>query len=201
MESEARLLGIQAEKKALRDLAEQGKITAGASERAREVLERTEAILASGVRLRIMFSAMALLSKLKPFVRYSFYKRGRRHELRARYNQLQAIKDIKTQTSKAAINALSSRVNNENRDVYYSVIAHYTEVIERLSLDGRASRGSAHFEQERRSLQYKAIQTGRDKIQALYESGEISRPDSVKLRHFMSQLEATVFEEEKISIS
>jgi Na+/H+ antiporter len=129
VESEARILGIQAEKEALRNLLEQGEITADSYERARGVLERTEVILANRMKLRIMFFAMAFFARLKPFMRYDFYKRGRRPKFPAHYNQLQAIKNIKIQTSKAAIGTLSRQVNNENRDIYYSVIAHYTEVI------------------------------------------------------------------------
>jgi CPA1 family monovalent cation:H+ antiporter len=103
------------------------------------------------------------------------------------------------QTAKAAIGALRSRVSDENRELYDPVIAHYAAIIERLELDRQTSMTSTHFEKEKRLLQYKAIQTGRDRIQALYEGGEVSRQDSVKLRHFMNQMEATTFEEEKVS--
>ena len=198
-ESEARLLGIRAEKEALQNLLEQGKITADIADRAREILNRTEAILANRMKLRVMSSVMALSARLRPLVRYDFYKRGSKPELPTRHNPLPTIKNIKIQTSKAAINVLSSQVNDENRGIYYPVIAHYAEIIERLALDGHTSKGNTHFEQDKRSLQYKAIQTGRDIIQALYENGEVSRQDSVKLRHFMSQIEATIFEEEKAS--
>lgn len=199
VESEARLLGLQAEKEALKTLLDQGKITAEIADQAREILDRTEVLFTNRMKLRIMFFAMAFFSKLNPFARYHFYKRGRGPEFPTHHDQLQTIKNIKIQTSKAAISALSSRVNNENRDIYYSTIAHYTEIIERLEFGDQASKGNTHFEKEKRLLQYKAIQTGRDKIQALYESGEVSRQDSVKLRHFMNQIEATIFEEEKVS--
>lgn len=199
LESEARLLGLQAEKEALQDLAEQGKITAETFDQVREILDRTEALLSRRIKLRVMFSGMSFFAKFKPFIRDNSHKKSRRPEFPARHNQLQTIKNIKIQTSKAAIGALKSRINDENRDTYYSVIAHYTEIIERLEFDEQAFRGDTHFEKRKRALQYKAIQTGRDKIQALYENGEISRQDSVKLRHFMNQIEATTFEEEKTS--
>ncbi|SHI03076.1 monovalent cation:H+ antiporter, CPA1 family [Sporobacter termitidis DSM 10068] len=198
-ESEARLLGLRAEKEKLQSLMDQGEIPADIAARACEMLDHTEALLTNRLKLRIIFSVMAFFSKLSPAARRHFFKKRGKPKFTANHNQLQTMKNIKIQTSQAAIAALSGGVSEENKDSYYAVIVHYTELIDRLKLYDRSTRAIAHMEKEKRMVQYKAVQTGRDIIQSFYESGQVSRQDAVKLRHFMNQIEADTLEEENVA--
>ncbi len=192
MELKVRLTGIQAEKKGLQNLLDQGNISPENAARIREIINHMEVLFGSHRKFRFAATIVFLLSKWNRVIQSLFHKKSRMSK------DIQVVKDIKIQTSKDAIDAIKNEINEENRGVSLSVISHYTEMIERLEQSFRKSKKDTQFWKRKKDLQYKALQAGRDRIQLLFENGEITRENSIMLRHFISVIEAKVFEEESI---
>ena len=75
------------------------------------------------------------------------------------------------------------------------VIAYYNGVLDRLARFPRAVRGGdKQFEERKRELYWTAIQAERDKVQSLYEQGDITRETAGKLRAMIREREAATFE-------
>lgn len=204
MELEIRLLGLKAENKELQNLLAQGKISPELASRVQEIMNHTEMLLTNRLRLRVMSTALFILSKLRIFFQRQWLLQKRRKiERSLSRKRLQEIrgtmKEVKIATSHAAIAAIKEKMNENNRVVCLSVINHYEEIMQRLNYGlARGGKRNKHFEKAKKDLQYKALQIGRDEVQSLYEAGQISRESATKLRHFINQIEAMTFEEESI---
>ncbi len=194
MEVQIRLLGLQAEKKEVQKMLDQGMISPSSANHAFKIMNHTEVLLTNQLRMRITTTLIFILLNLKLFIQRQFYKK----KYTSCQTGLDVIKNIKIRTSKAAIEAINMEINDTNRVICLSVIARYNEVIQRLEHGEVALKKNEHFEKAKKDLQYKALQIGRDEIQTLYENGEISRETASKLRHFVNQIEAMTFEEESI---
>lgn len=192
MELKVRLVGIEAEKKELQKLLAQGNISPENAARARENINQLEVLFSRQIKFRFAAIVILLLSKWNRVIQSLFRKKSRMHK------DVQVVKDIKIKTSKAAIEAIKNEINEENRGVSLMVISHYAEMIERLEQGFRKSKKDTQFRKRKRDIQYKALQAGRDRIQLLFESREITRENSIMLRQFINVIEAEAFEEESI---
>lgn len=191
-ESTIYLAGIRAEKKELQRLLHEKEITPELAEHANHTLTHMEMLLSSGVGKRLVHSGASSLSRLRLFFHLHRHKKAGHNVL----EQLEIIKKLKIQTCRVAIKEIQAGINDENRNTAMAVLGHYGDIIARLSVDPGPK--DKEYEENRKQLQYKALQVGRDKIQSLYENGEITSQNAIKLRQYINQIEANMIEEESV---
>lgn len=107
---------------------------------------------------------------------------------------MECIKKIKIKTSKAAIKAIESQINEENRNASMFVIEYYKTFIRRLLINDK--KDSESLNKQKTELQFKALQMARNKIQNLLENNKINRETANKLRSILNYMEATNIGEE-----
>lgn len=107
---------------------------------------------------------------------------------------MECIKKIKIKTSQAAIKAIESQINEENKNASMFVIEYYKTFIRRLLINDK--KDSESLNKQKTELQFKALQMARNKIQNLLENNKINRETANKLRSILNYMEATNIGEE-----
>ncbi|MBB2479343.1 Na+/H+ antiporter [Bacillus sp. APMAM] len=105
-----------------------------------------------------------------------------------RRNQYRKVAKIKIDMAKAAIKALLKDMTPENRDIRYTVIGEYSQLILKLKRV-KNKKDSMLDERYERELKDKAFQAERDEIQDMFEKGEIPVDLVRKLRRQINMRE------------
>ncbi len=187
IESEIRIVGINAEREEIERLLKTRQISQDAAYRFLEHINLIETSLADRFELKSFFPVIAI----KRYVAKWFSRSPKRPEL-----DMAKAKTIKIQTAKAAITAISSQISEENKNTSLKVIANYHKIIEKISMNFTHPGKKEQFRRQKKELQFKAIQMERNEVQTMFEEGLISREIANNLRRSINFQEATMLEED-----
>lgn len=193
-EIQLRLLALGEERETARRMLEDGQIDRGQAQQFFNMLDQVELILANRSHLWKM-----LVKTLFRRLQAVFAKRTATPLVRLSAGDMDAMRRIKTQTCEAAIREVKKARCADNEQESTGVIAYYNSMLERLARFPHVSRRhDPRYEEQKKELYWAAIQTERDEVQALYEKGDITREMAGKLRGWIRDREASMFEEEEI---
>lgn len=186
LEIEILRVGINAEREEFQHLLDTRQISSDIAYRFQEHMDLIETSLSNGFHLKSFFPV--ILSKR--YITKWFSKKNNKPGF-----DFTKLKNIKIQTAKAAITAIRTQINEENKNASLEIIGNYYKTIERISLTFNHPGKKAQFHNQKKELQFKAIQIERNEVQAMFEEGVISREIANKLRKSINFLEATMLEE------
>lgn len=192
-ETQMQLLALRAEREHAALLLKEEQISRHTLQQFLHLLDRTEIIITNRFKLWLLIFTVAI-RKIIPIL----FAREKPISARVTRQDVKDLKDLKLQTSRAAVQALNEAGSEEeNRAAALAVIIHYNEIIDRLC-GVHAYHKHDQFSHQKKELRFKAIQIERNEVQAMFENGEITRKLANKLRQFISYREASAFEEEEI---
>ncbi|WP_238327533.1 Na+/H+ antiporter [Paenibacillus gorillae] len=189
-ELELRRLAIEAERKHLNKLVEEGEVKPEESKRIQTFLSGVELVLTNRWRMFWML-LKGLLRKLAGTANPD--KKFRDHALSP--EERLRLRQIRIRTSEAAIEALKQVIMEGNKTAAYKVIAGYNRRLTELRRQQSADEGNEQFEEQKKELQLACIQAERNQLQCLYEQSELSRKQLNKLQMMVSYREADIIEE------
>ncbi|SET37337.1 Na+/H+ antiporter [Paenibacillus sp. NFR01] len=185
----ARLSGLEAERAELRRLLEKGTIPAPVAVKMEEMLDHTEAVLCSRFDTQVKFS----LSEIKR-VFSGLFAGSDTAESRQAIQNAESARQAKLAMCQAAISAVGSGMNEENRDAAQRVIEKYEQLEMKLAQGEGWSRDGV-IADPKLEMKLKAIQEQRDKVQQMYQDGAINLRIAGRLRRFVNQLETSIWED------
>lgn len=186
-----KLLGLRAEADYLRGLLDNNQIDRRVYEKFEAALDRREEALSNDVR----FSVKYFLGKtLRAWHQFRRQTKPDQDKLMA---QIANVKDLQIKAFQAAIASLEQEQqqaqNKEEADMIAAVILGYQGMIRRLARE-RAEQLEAD-EDLKHELRIKAMDSERQEIQRMYESGEISIEQSRKLRRHINYIESATLDD------
>ncbi|MNJ58990.1 Sodium, potassium, lithium and rubidium/H(+) antiporter [compost metagenome] len=180
-----KMIGLEAERTAIQKMVDDGEITGELGERIEHTMNQMEMIMSSRFKMVVMVSWI----RLRRLLTKQFYKKSK--NLQAA--DLQKLKQIRITSSKAAITAIQSQMNDSNRASAMKAIEHYKQFITRMEQqDMSRAYQDEWFNEQKNELQIAAIQAERNEIQHMFERGEINRAYAVKLRQYINYQEAGI---------
>lgn len=192
LEMEIRLKALEFEEKYLDELVKQGKVDREAAYICREYVHRMEIRVTNKMKFR-WFMFLTLLKRLilKVGRLFSPHKKAIK---RINQKRLDKVRDLKIRMSKEAIRTIKNNLTLKNKNVALTIMGDYNNLITMLNQErmGGRSRESVHFE---KNLLYKAVQAERTEVQALFESGDITREVANKVRKQINLRESLSLEE------
>lgn len=188
------LIGLNAEKQKVQNLLIQGKVDTENAYQILDILNHRRMLLTNRFKMRAMTAGILLASKFKHFIK----KIGSKKYSEGKFNNSYSVREIKIETINTAIEAIKEQISDENREVSLSVISYYEEIMHVFQYYTQKNKHDEQFEKLKREISLNSIQDGRDKIQLLYEEGEISREIASKLRKTINQFEALVMEHDTV---
>ncbi|AIQ46713.1 sodium:proton symporter [Paenibacillus sp. FSL R7-0273] len=187
---EARLSGLEAERTELRRMTENGTIPAPVAVKMEEMLEHTESILCQRFDTHVKFS----LTELQRLFSGLFTGRLGGAEGRQAIQNAEEARKAKIAMCQAAVSAVSSGINDENREAAQRVIDKYERIESRLE-QGEGWSQDGIIDDQKLELKLKAIQEQRDTVQQMYQNGAINLKIAGRLRRFVDQLETSIWED------
>lgn len=189
--NELKLKGLRAEAGYLRGALETSQIDQAVYEKFEAALDRREESLSNDVR----FSVKYFLGKTLRIW----------HQLKRKYKQdpeklmakMADLKDLQVKAFEAAIASLKQeQQKTENSkadtDMIEAVVMGYQGMIRRLSMERSEFKEDEALKEE---LRIKAMDSERQEIQRMYESGEISIEQSRKLRRHINYIESATLDD------
>ena len=192
LEMEIRLKALEFEEKYLDELVKQGKVDREAAYICREYVHRMEIRVTNKMKFRwFMFLTLLKRLVLKVGRLFSPHKKAIK---RINQKRLDKVRDLKIRMSKEAIRTIKNNLTLKNKNVALTIMGDYNYLITMLNQErmGGRSRESVHFE---KNLLYKAVQAERTEVQALFESGDITREVANKVRKQINLRESLSLEE------
>lgn len=192
-ETQLWLIALNAEKREIACMLREGRITRAMSCRLLESVKRREMLLDYKYRHLLLLYVYFLKRVLIGL-------RHRRAGFRlpaAQYRD--AGRDIRGRMSEAAVEAVKNQITDENSELSHAVISRYKAANE------LTDRGEESFLAENKSikhkkeLQLKAIQIERNKVQSLFENGDITRGTADRLRRYINFTEAGIVQEDVLT--
>ncbi|QAA34266.1 Na+/H+ antiporter [Clostridium manihotivorum] len=180
------LIGLNAERKEINRLLQDKKINPATVEKFEEAISKVESCLDKPPIIQTLTKIDLIRKALAKLIK---------KQLNINPINMKEVKRIKILTSKAAVEAIKTQINSENRNASLAVIDHYNEIIRRLNTINLGEI-SNDISKQRSRLHLKALQAERDEVQTLLENNEITRETASKLRRFINYMEATAIEEE-----
>lgn len=193
-ESELRLMALREERECAKQMLENGQIKREHARQFFKMLDQVELILANRLHLWSMLMRL-FVGKLRAGLT------GNKELAVATLppGDLEALRTIKIRTCEAAIEEMNKVRCAENEQEAEGVISYYDSMLDRLARVPRMLRGhDKAFESRKKELHWIAIQAERDKVQSMYEKGEITRETAAKLRKMIREREALMFEKDEI---
>lgn len=187
---EARLSGLEAERTELRRMTENGTIPAPVAVKMEEMLDHTESILCQRFDTHVKFS----LAELQRLFSGLFTGRLGGEDRRQAIQNAEEARKAKIAMCQAAVNAVSSGINAENREAAQRVINKYEQIESRLE-QGEGWSKDGVIDDQKLELKLKAIQEQRDTVQQMYQTGAINLKIAGRLRRFVDQLETSIWED------
>jgi Na+/H+ antiporter len=191
MERVMRIAAFAAERREVKLMMDEGKLSKEAAYTCIRILNRSQMIVTR--RLRSMFTLLFFTIKR---VAWKLMMKKSRQPKAFPMLQFESIKAAKIQSSHAAIRAIKNEINETNKGAAYKVISEYNTTIQKLSRSSNPNFTQNDFKKYKKELQFKAIQLKRNTIQHQFQNGEISRSLANHLRQFVSYLEAAILMDE-----
>lgn len=184
-ETELRLKAIDAERRCIEAMVEEGTADMNQALKVTEMLDHMELALTKQSR---MWRTILKLFMKRLFM--SEHKRNIKHR-----EEREAIKGLKINMCKSAIAELDQQKRPEIATETNYIISQYKQMLGRLSLL-QGSRASGDLEQNdlKKEMYWVAIQAERDMVQTMYESGEITRELASDLRGTIRDRETAISE-------
>lgn len=189
--NELKLKGLNAEANYLRTLLEKNQIDKAVYEKFETILDRREEALSNDVRFSVKFFLGKTLRIWHQF------KRKYQQDPEKLMAQMANVKDTQIKAFQAAIASLQqekeSARNKEEADIIDVVMMDYQGMVRRLSMERSEFKGED--EERKEELRIKAMDSERQEIQRMYESGEISKEQSKKLRRHINYIESATLDD------
>ncbi|WP_231881758.1 Na+/H+ antiporter [Anaerosporomusa subterranea] len=180
-----RMIGLQAEQIETEHLLQTGQISQDTAYHLQEHINAVEVALSNKLQFQL-FHFIALVKRA-----ISRWLSSNQETIKSEEYLL-----AKIELSKAAIAAIREHMSEETRQASLDLIVSYHKSIERLSTKAQHPQKRALFTKQKKELQLKAVQLERNEVQALFESGEISRDIANKLRKSINFFEATILDDD-----
>ncbi|WP_058302829.1 Na+/H+ antiporter [Gorillibacterium timonense] len=195
-----RRVGLQAERKVLERLMEQGQLDPAISDKLMERLDQLEAILTKSFDAQMMHS-VAEMGRLVSGWFVDPSAQGRYPNTGLALSEVEesnpvdwdALNKGRMAMIDAAIAAIQSAKTEDSEKMANQVIARYEHMRFRLEQGTETLKKSFACE-EPFELERRVIQEQRDAVQRMYEDGTINRKIAGKLRKLVDELEASIWE-------
>ncbi|MNC24351.1 Sodium, potassium, lithium and rubidium/H(+) antiporter [compost metagenome] len=187
---EARLHGLDAERTELRRMTENGMLPAPVAVKMEELLDHKEAVLCRRFDTQVKFS----LTEIQRLFSGIFSGRLSGDEGRQAVQNAEEARKAKIAMCQAAVTAVSSGINERNREAAQLVIDKYEKMESQLERGDVGSKDGV-IDDQKLELKLKAIQEQRDTVQQMYQNGAINLKIAGKLRRFVDQLETSIWED------
>ncbi|OFV72004.1 Na+/H+ antiporter [Acetobacterium wieringae] len=189
--NEMKYKGLRAEADYLRDARENNRIDPVVYEKFEATLDRREEALSNDVR----FSVRYFLAKtLRLWHQFRRHFKQEPEKLKATIN---TVKELQINAFEAAIASLEQEQlqpqNQADGEIIAAVILGYQGMIRRLARQRSENREADEVLKE--ELRIKAMDSERQEIQRMYESGEITIEQSRKLRRHINYIESATLDE------
>jgi CPA1 family monovalent cation:H+ antiporter len=180
-----RMIGLQAEQTETEHLLQTGQISQDTAYHLQEHINAVEVALSNKIQFQL-FHFITLV------------KRAISRWLSSNQEIIKSEEYLfaKIELSRAAIASIREHMSEETRQASLDLIVGYHKSIERLSTKAQHPQKRALFTKQKKELQLKAVQLERNEVQALFESGEISRDIANKLRKSINFFEATILDDD-----
>lgn len=181
-----RMIALEAESQYIANLIKKKEIDRETAYRSQEHIHRMEIAVTNQMKFRaLIFGNMIKRIIIRILQMFS----PKKEEIRIqRRNQYRKMAKIKIDMAKAAIKALLKDMTPESRDIRYTVIGEYSQLILKLKRE-KNKKASMLDERYERELKDKAFQAERDEIQDMFEKGEIPVDLVRKLRRQINMRE------------
>ncbi len=189
--NELKLIGLRAEADYLRSLLNNNQIDKVVYEKFEAALDRREEALSNDVR----FSVRYFLGKTLRI--WHQFKRQSRKDHEKLMATMANLRDLQIKTFQAAIVSLEQEQQKAETkaeaDIIEAVMMGYQGMIRRLSMERSEFKNVDQDLKE--ELRIKAMDSERQEIQRMYESGEISIEQSRKLRRHINYIESATLDD------
>lgn len=187
---EARIVGLQAERKELNRLLENNEIPASVAQKLEEFLNHSEVFLARSLNSQIRIS----ITEIRRLFAGMFSGQNEGETGQQMLEQAECAREAKIAMAHAAITAINTCKNENNRRAAQKVASSYEQLISRLE-QGKGWTKDGLVDDQKLEMKLKAIQEQRDKVQQMYQDGTINRKLAGKLRKFVDHLETSIWED------
>jgi len=187
---EARIVGLQAERKELNRLLENKEIPASVAQKLEEFLNHSEVFLARSLNSQIRIS----ITEIRRLFAGMFSGQNEGEAGQQMLEQAECAREAKIAMAHAAITAINTCKNENNRRAAEKVASSYEQLISRLE-QGKGWTKDGLVDDQKLEMKLKAIQEQRDKVQQMYQDGTINRKLAGKLRKFVDHLETSIWED------
>ncbi|WP_411343845.1 Na+/H+ antiporter [Paenibacillus sp. WLX1005] len=113
----------------------------------------------------------------------------------SKLDKIRMLKHLKLQSCPAAIEAIRSRMTDQNEEAAEKVISRYRKIMSSIQYFNEKIAPDITLDENKLNLITSAVQNQRDTVQELYESGEIDRQYARKMRSFVQDLEKWILME------
>lgn len=194
-EIQLRLAAMQTERQFAQTELDEGRITPEQADIFFKMLDQMEVLMANPMR---MWKAMMKL--LFRRLKRPFGSKGEFDRFAGKRKDLEAVRKLKLQSSEAALQFLVAQNNSPaGKEERAALISHYREGLERFNrISALARRNDPGFHEQRKELHGFAIQAERNVVQAMYETGELSRETVGELRRRIKAREAVLLEQDEM---
>ncbi|AIQ35285.1 sodium:proton symporter [Paenibacillus sp. FSL R5-0345] len=187
---EARIVGLQAERKELNQLLENNEIPASVAQKLEEFLDHSEVFLARSLNSQIRIS----ITEIRRLFAGMFSGQNEGEASQQMLRQAECAREAKIAMAQAAIAAVNASKNENNRKAVEKIASSYEQLISRLE-QGKGWTKDGLVDDQKLEMKLKAIQEQRDKVQQMYQDGTINRKLAGKLRKFVDHLETSIWED------
>ncbi|EUJ39873.1 Na+/H+ antiporter [Brochothrix campestris] len=181
-----KVLTIQEE--LLHRYVEEGKINKLIAYRLSETIHATKTRIERRIRTRLNYYFVSIMHVALQ-LRSKRQKRASGEKKKYSPQDLQAIKDWRAESGRAAMSYLNEHVTPENKRLVSSIISEQSMIISRLKNQTGALKHSADFEIIKNDIRIRALQAERDSLQQFYEEGRISREMAHDIRQNINFME------------
>lgn len=187
-EKALRIKVLTIQEQLLQEYVEEGKINKLIAYRLSETIHATKTRIERRIRTRLNYYFVS-------FMHVVLQLRSKRQKTltgeKKKYSpqDLQAIKDWRAESGRAAITHLNDHVTPENKRLVSSIISEQSMIISRLKNQTGALKHSADFEIVKNDIRIRALQAERDALQQFYEDGRISREMAHDIRQNINFME------------
>lgn len=189
-ELEVRTIAFAAERIEIDRMLEAGEITEELADKSKSYTDHMEYMLTHRLKVRLTIFKVVIRRLIAKLLHRSKPERKRNWEIHS-------IREIKIQTSQAAMRAIKEHQNDANREASNAVLNRYRELVFRLQEYRPRSARSQMDNDFKKELRMKAMQAERDEIQQMYEEGKISRKLASELRQYINLVEVSMLGEEE----
>lgn len=195
METETRMKALEVENDYIEKLKSDGQIDRESLYLIEEHIQRMRVAVTNRLLYRALFIWTIVKRTVYNILR--LFMPRKRDSLKVRLAKNKKVLQLKVDMAKAAIQFLKENMSPEYEGVYVLIIGEYNDMLMKFKLANKGA-DSVKYIRIQRELRDKAFQAERDKIQKLYETGEISMDVMRKIRRQINIREAYWMEESSV---